>query len=68
MTNTELLRKAIKDSGLKYKYIALRLGISANSLTRKVNGISKFDQDEIKDICDLLNITTSSKKDKIFLQ
>ena len=37
MTNTELLKDKIHESGLKYGYIADKLGISRTSLYLKVN-------------------------------
>ena len=48
MTNTNLLRKKIEESGLKLQFIADKLGISRTTLTAKINGTSEFNQTEIK--------------------
>lgn len=56
MTNTDLLRRYVKDSGLKYKYIAQKIGISPYGLSQKVKGIREFKGSEIDQLCQLLHI------------
>ena len=56
MTNTTLLEKLIKDSGLKLSYIAAKLGITRQALYRKIKGLVQFTGPEIKAMCDLLNL------------
>lgn len=56
MTNTELLEKRIKDSGLKLSFIAEKLGITRQALYRKIKGLVQFTGPEIKIICELLNM------------
>lgn len=56
MTNTELLEKRIKGSGLKLSFIADKLGISRQALHRKIKGLVQFTGPEIKIMCDLLNM------------
>lgn len=66
MTNTELLKDKIHESGLKYGYIADKLGISRTSLYLKVNGNKEFNQREISILCELLQIKSLEEKELIF--
>lgn len=66
MTNTNLLRQKIEESGLKLQFIADKLGISRATLTAKINGTSEFNQTEIQTLCDLLNIKSLKEKNSIF--
>jgi hypothetical protein len=65
MTDTELLRQCIKESGLKLAYIADRLGISRFALTNKMENRTEFKPTEIKQICDLLQLQPFDR-DQIF--
>lgn len=64
MTNKDLLDEYIKKSGMKFKFIAEKLGITVQSLNQKRNNLSSFTAAEIYVLCDLLNITDD--KNKIF--
>lgn len=66
MTNTNLLRQKIEESGLKLQFIADKLGISRQTLIAKINGKSEFNQTEIQILCDLLNIKSLKEKNLIF--
>ena len=66
MTNTNLLRHKIEESGLKLQFIADKLGISRQTLIAKINGKSEFNQTEIQILCDLLNIKLLKEKNLIF--
>ena len=66
MTNTNLLRQKIEESGLKLQFIADKLGISRQTLIAKINGKSEFNQTEIQILCDLLNIKLLKEKNLIF--
>lgn len=66
MTNTQLLRQRIKESGLKLQYIADYLGISRVTLTRKIENQSDFRQNEIRKLCELLHIESAAEKSLIF--
>lgn len=68
MTNTQLLRQRIKESGLKLQYIADYLGISRVTLTMKIENQSDFRQNEIRKLCELLHIESAAKKSLIFLE
>lgn len=66
MTNTELLKKKISDSGLKKSHIAKCVGISRGMLNKKINNESAFNQYQIEKICQVLNITSLKEKELIF--
>ena len=66
MTNVELLSKKVEDSGLKSAYIAERLGISRASWYNKLKGKNQFTAGEIKELCDVLHITSLREKEEIF--
>lgn len=66
LTNTELLSKKINESGLKLGYIAEKLGISRPSLNRKLAGETRFWQNEIVILADLLRLSDREIRD-IFL-
>lgn len=65
MTNTELLKAKIDESGYKLKYIASRLGITYYGFLKKVNNDTEFKASEIQALCDLLNIS-GEEKERIF--
>ena len=66
MTNTYLLSKKIKDSGLKRGFIAEKLGISYDWLKKKIDNEVAFKAIEIQILCDLLGITDLHEKERIF--
>ena len=66
MTNTPLLKKLIKDSGLKLSFIAEKLGISRTALYKKIEGLVPFNGPEIKIMCDLLYLKTWAKIKPVF--
>lgn len=61
MTNTSLLKEYIKQSGYKIMYLAMQLGISEHSLSRKINGKNEFKATEIETLCSLLKIGTKDR-------
>lgn len=65
MTNTKLLLSKIKDSGLKLSFIANRLNMSRQSFNRRVYGRTEFKAPEIKELCNILNLS-GIEKEKIF--
>lgn len=66
MTNTDLLKKKILDSGVKYKYLAQKLGISRQWLLKKINNEREFTAGEISILCEELGISKMREKDTIF--
>lgn len=59
--NTQLLDKAIKDSGIKISFLCEKLGLSRNGFEKKRKGITPFRGSEIYVICDLCRISESDK-------
>ena len=66
MTNKELLDEKIANSGLQPSFIIKTLGISVNSFYRKKNNQQPFKAAEIYVLCDILKITDTAEKTKIF--
>ncbi len=66
MTNTVRLNEEIKRSGLKKGWIAAKLGLSSYGFLRKIKNESQFKAGEIKDLCQLLKITSLKERDEIF--
>ena len=66
MTDVELLKKKIKESGLKESAIAGKLGISRTSWYYKRKNKSPFKVNEINALCDILHITSLREKERIF--
>ena len=65
-TNTELLNKAIDESGYKKKYLAAQLGISVKTFKAKICNKSEFRVSEILALTDLLRLNSRTQRD-IFL-
>lgn len=66
MTNTEELEKIIKESGLKKSYIAKAINLSRQGFKNKCENKSPFTSKEIIGLCELLNITKLTDKERIF--
>lgn len=66
MTNTTLLKELIAKKGLKLKYVADYLGLSAYGLSKKINNEQEFKVSEVNALCELLNIKDLELKEKIF--
>lgn len=66
MTNTEELLKAMARSGLKFKAIALQMGLTPNGLRKKVYNETEFRASEIQKCTEILKLT-NSERDIIFL-
>lgn len=65
MTDTLALRNAIKQRGLKYKYVAEKLGISPYGLQKKIENDSEFKVSEVDRLSDMLGLSLR-QKDMIF--
>jgi len=61
MTDTKMLRSAIEKSGLKYKYIAEKLGLSYYGLQKKIENKSEFKASELYALSELIGL---SEKDR----
>ena len=56
MTDTKELRQRIEASGLKYKYIAQKLGITAYTLQLKIDNDNEFKVSEVDALAGLLGL------------
>ena len=66
MTNTERLCKIISNSGLKYSYIAEKIGLTYQGFKNKIENKNLFNVEEVDKLCKLLNITDVYQKEEIF--
>ena len=67
MTNTKLLKKAIKDAGIKILAIMEALEIkSYETIRRKINNKASFTAGEIQILCELLHLTKEQREQIFF--
>lgn len=66
LTDTKALKDLINKKGLKMKYVAEYLGLSAYGFQLKVENKQEFKTSEVAALCDLLDIKSLSEKEKIF--
>lgn len=59
MTNTNLLRKKVDESGYKLRFIASKLGITYQGFLKKINNETEFKASEMQILRELLNLTDS---------
>lgn len=61
MTNSAILERKIKESGLKRSFIANKMGISLYSLSLKINNTSEFKASEIETLCSILDLKVEER-------
>ncbi len=66
MTDSEALRSLIEGKGLKMKFVAEHLGLSAYGFQLKVDNRQEFKTSEVTALCELLEINSLLTKEKIF--
>lgn len=66
MTNTVALKELIRKRGLKMKYVAEYLGLSAYGFQLKVENKQEFKTSEVAALCELLEINSLTEKEEIF--
>lgn len=66
MGNPLYLEEAITASGKKKGYLAKRLGVSRQTFSKRIQDPSAFTNLQTEILCDELNITKLSDKQKIF--
>ena len=66
MTNTALLESIIADRGLKKNYIAKMIGVTPETLIRKIKNASEFKASEIDKMCQILAITAPEMREAVF--
>lgn len=64
--DSEALRKLIESKGLKMKFVADYLGLSAYGLQLKVDNRQEFKTSEVAALCELLEINSLMTKEEIF--
>ena len=62
MTNTALLERKIRESGLKRSYLAQKLKLSYYGLQRKIQGKSEFKTGEVQILCEELSINSDEMR------
>ena len=65
MTNTELLKKKIDESGYKIAFLAEKTGITPQCFYKKLKDGSEWTYSQVKILSNLLNLT-KSETDRIF--
>lgn len=66
MTNTALLESIIAGSGLKKNYIAKVIGVTPETLIRKIKNASEFKASEIDKMCQILGISDPEMREAVF--
>lgn len=66
MTNTELLKKKINESGYMLKHLASCLNLSRASLSMKINNKTNFSAKEMFALSDLVGLTDQEKREIFF--
>ena len=66
MGEVQYLDEEIKKSGLKKSFLAKELGMSRQSFSYKCKNPTLFTAAQINVLCNLLKVTTLSKRDQIF--
>lgn len=61
VTDTELLRKKIQDSGLKLRFVAEKIGITYYGLLKKMNNETEFKASEIQVLHALLRLSEEER-------
>ena len=67
MVDLERLKAVIEESGMTYKAIGEKSGIEPYTLTRRLNGESKFTIDEVVGLSRALRLK-KSERNEIFLR
>lgn len=68
MTNSELLRQKIEQSGYKLRFLAEQIGVTYQAFLNKINNRSEFRAKEIQALYELLNLTEEERAEIFFAQ
>lgn len=66
MTDSELLRAAIRSSGYKMSYLAEKLGITPQGLYKKIGNQSEFKASEILILTQILGLSHRERESIFF--
>lgn len=62
MINTAELNQAIQQSGLKKTAVAGRMGLTVQTLTRKITGEAEFTVSQAQELSDILDLNPSQRQ------
>ncbi len=62
MTDTQALRAAINNRGLKNKYVAAQMGLSSYGLRKKIENDSEFKASEIMKLSEILDLSVEERE------
>ena len=68
MTNTELLKQKIDESGYKMQFIAEQIGVSYQALYNKIGNKTEFLASEIMKLSELLKLTDEERNAIFFVE
>ena len=68
MVDTQYIEKMILRSGKKKSYLAEKIGVSRQYFRMKCNNEADFTTREVDILCNELNITKLTEKEKIFFK
>lgn len=66
MTNTNMLRKKIRERGITFTFLASRMGITREALYLKMRNETEFKASEIVKVIDTLGLTDKERNDIFF--
>lgn len=67
MLNKRKLLGVMAENDITQRDLALVLGLTANTVSKKINGMGYFDTEQIDKICKTLHIQDNDTKATIFL-
>ena len=69
MTNSQMLEKIIRESGIKRSFILEKTGIKAYSTLRdKIWNRTEFTASEIQTLCEILHLTSEQREAIFFVK
>lgn len=66
MVDTQLLDEAIRESGKTKKHLAKKCNMTVQTFRLKRQNVFPFNTDDVETLCKELNISTLTRKEKIF--
>jgi ribosome-binding protein aMBF1 (putative translation factor) len=63
MNFVEVVKDKIKNNGLKQKFLADKIGLAVDSLSKSLKGQRKFKTDEVFKLADILGINLNKFKE-----
>lgn len=66
MTDSEKLQKKIKEQGITFSFLAMKIGITREALYKKIRNESEFKASEIVTITKLLDLSDIERNEIFF--